>query len=321
MKRNYNNVFQAVKKFPETGILIPLILIMLITQLFNPNFLTLTNITALLKTIPFIALATLGASFPLINGNIDISVGRIAGLSGMVFGALLTASNWPVAAAVAGGISVGLVVGIMNGIFVVYCKMAPFIATMGTLYICGGLRYLVRNGSIMSMPDYIKEFAIQAPLRVSWAFWFVVICYLFTMFVQQKTVFGRMMYAVGNNKEVARLQGVNINFIQIAAYMISGVFSAIAGILATMDVGTATPSTGTAWEFKALAACVIGGTSLNGGTGRAFGVSIGVFIVFVLTNIINMIGLSNYWSDVFTGVILAVAVGIDTLKQRRKTKA
>ena len=137
-------------------------------------------------------------------------------------------------------------------------------------------------------------------------------------FIQRKTVFGRQLYAVGCNIDVAKLQGVNTKLIQFSAYLISGVFAATAGIMATIDISSAQPATGTAWEFKAVAACFVGGTSLSGGTRRAFGVTIGVFVVFVINNIINMIGLSNYWSDVFTGCVLAGAVLIDITRKRRK---
>ena len=117
-----------------------------------------------------------------------------------------------------------------------------------------------------------------------------------------------------------RLQGVNTNRIRRMAYLLSGLFAALAGIMATIDINSAQPATGTAWEFKAVAACFIGGTSLSGGTGRAFGVAVGVFVIFVINNIINMINLSNYWSDVFTGCILAAAVLVDIIRKSQKIK-
>ena len=316
------SIFKRIsfRDHPEIGMLIPLIIIMGLTQLVNHNFLSFTNMTAMLKSIPFIALASLGSSLPLITGNVDISIGRIAGLSGMIFGLTYTVYGFGLFPAILLGLFVGLIVGIINGVLVVYVKVTSFIVTMGTLYICGGLRYLINHGTVMTLNETIRDFATQTPLGVSWPFWIVVIIFVMIGFMQRKLAFGRYLYAVGSNKEVAQLQGVNVKRVELIAYLISGVFAAASGVLATMDINSAQPSTGTMWEFKAVAACVVGGASLTGGVGSALGVGIGVFIVFVIDNIINMISLSNYWSDAFTGAILLGAVLIDLFRQRRKIK-
>ena len=163
-----------------------------------------------------------------------------------------------------------------------------------------------------------RTFAQETPLGISWFFWIVIVCYLFFAFVQRKTAFGRYVYAVGNNADVAKLQGINVNKIKTAAYLISGALGAVAGIMATIDIGSGQPSTGTNWEFKAVAACVVGGGSLTGGVGNAVGTGLGIFVVFVINNIINMIGISNYWADVFTGCILGGAVMLDIIRQKQK---
>ena len=302
---------------PEMGILLPLIVIMLVTGIINRNFLTAKNFTSILKSIPFIAIVTLGASFPLITGNVDISNGRFAGLTGMVFGMFLTGGLGLIPSILL-CLVVGAILGFINGFLVVRLRMASFIATMGTMYICGGLRYLVNDGTVSGLPDELKLFAEQTPLGISWFFWFAVALFLAAAFIQRKTVFGRQLYAVGSNAQVAELQGVKVHQIGIAAYMISSVLAAVGGLLAAMDIGSAAPSTGNNWEFKAVAGCVVGGVSLSGGAGSATGVAIGVFTVYVISNIINMISLSNHWSDVFTGCILAGAVMIDLARQRRK---
>ena len=305
---------------PEIGMLIPLVIIMVVTQMVNRNFLSFTNLTAMLKSIPFIALASLGSSLPLITGNVDISIGRIAGLSGMIFGLVFSVYGLGIVPAIICGLMVGVIVGFVNGVLVVYVKVTSFIATMGTLYICGGLRYLINHGTVMTLDENIRNFANLTPLGISWPFWIMITMFIIIGFMQRKLTFGRHLYAVGSNKEVAKLQGVNVNRVQMTAYLISGVFAALSGVLATMDINSAQPSTGTGWEFKAVAACAVGGASLTGGVGSALGVGIGVFIVFVIDNIINMISLSNYWSDVFTGAILLGAVLIDLFRQRRKIK-
>ncbi len=309
------------KDNPIIGVLIALVIIMTTTQLFNSNFLEWANISSILKSIPFLALATLGASFPLLVGEIDISIGRIAGLAGMIFGLFFTVYKYGIVTSILISLASGLIIGLINGFLVVYVKMSSFIATMGTLYICGGLRYLVNGGDVMTLPTEMRNFSQATPLGINWFFWIVIVIFILIGFIQRKTVFGRQLYATGNNVEVARLQGVNVNQIKMLAYIISGLMAAAAGIMATIDINSAQPSTGTNWEFRAVAASVVGGASLTGGVGNAAGVGIGVFVVFVINNIINMIGLPNYWADVFTGCILAGAVLVDIIRTRQKIKA
>ncbi|MEH2958015.1 ABC transporter permease [Candidatus Merdisoma sp. JLR.KK006] len=307
-----------LKNNSMAGVLIPMAGLMVITQIFNHNFLTGNNIASILKSIPFLALATLGASFPLLVGEIDISIGRIAGLCGMIFALFYIVRGQSLTASVFIAVLTGMAVGAMNAFLVVGIKMSSFIATMGTLYICGGLRYLVNGGTVITLPAEMREFSQATPLGVSWFFWIVILIYMFMAFVQKKTVFGRRLYAVGNNAGVAELQGVNVKRIKTVAYLISGAFGALAGIMATIDINSAQPSTGSNWEFKAVAACVVGGASLTGGVGNAIGVALGIFVVFVINNIINMIGISNYWADVFTGCILGGAVMLDIIRQKQK---
>lgn len=309
-----------LRESSELGVLLPLVLIMVVTQAFNKNFLSYANMSSMLKSIPFIALATLGSSLTLISGNVDISIGRVAGLAGMYFGYFYSVLGLGLLPSILVGLVIGVMIGLINGFLVVHVGMSGFIGTMGTLYVCGGWRYLVNGGSVITLDDRIRSFANQTPLGISWAFWIVVIIFVIIGFIQRKTAYGRYIYAVGNNSEVAKLQGVNVKGIKISVYVLSGLFAAIAGILATMDINSSQPSTGTGWEFRAVAGSVIGGVSLAGGVGSALGVAIGVFMVFVISNIINMISLSNYWSDVFTGAVLLGAVIIDVIRQNRKIK-
>ena len=196
-----------LKSNPIMGVLIPLIFIMLVTQIFNHNFLTGANLSSILKSIPFLALATLGASFPLLIGEIDISVGRIAGLCGMFFSLLFVVYNLPLPVSILCALALGLVIGFVNAFLVVKIGMSSFIATMGTLYICGGLRYLVNGGTVMTLPTEMRSFSQATPLGISWFFWIVLAIYAIVAFLQRKTAFGRYFYAVGNNADVSQLQG------------------------------------------------------------------------------------------------------------------
>jgi len=155
-----------LKSNPIMGVLIPLIFIMLVTQIFNHNFLTGANLSSILKSIPFLALATLGASFPLLIGEIDISVGRIAGLCGMFFSLLFVVYNLPLPVSILCALALGLVIGFVNAFLVVKIGMSSFIATMGTLYICGGLRYLVNGGTVMTLPTEMRTaYVVRTEMR------------------------------------------------------------------------------------------------------------------------------------------------------------
>jgi len=308
-------------KVPEFGIIIALAVLMILTQIMNSNFLSAANMTALLKSIPFVALVSLGSSLCLTVASLDIACGRIAGLCGMVFGFTLTIMHLSLPVAILLGVATGLIFGIFHALMVVGAGINAFVVTMGTLYVAGGCRYLINHGDPMNLPAYYRNFSQASPLGVSWLFWIVVLIYIIVGFVEARTVFGRRLYAVGSNSEVAKLQGINVKFMRSCALILSGLFSGMAGVMATIDINSSQAATGTGWEFKAIAGCFIGGTSLSGGSGRAFGVAIGVFFVFILDNIINMMKISNYWSDVFTGAVLLLSVLFDVYRKSRKIKA
>lgn len=305
---------------PEISVVLALLLIMAITQIANHNFLSAGNMTALLKSIPFIALATLGCSLCLNCGVLDISVGRVAGLSGMVFGSILQMSG-NLALALICGIGCGLAFGFVNAFLSINVGVDSFIVTMGTLYVAGGLRYMINSGDPITLPGSYRAFSQATPLGISWFFWIVLAIFVLVGFIQKKTVFGRRLYACGSNAEVAKLQGVNVKRIRFISFLICGLFSGLAGVMATVDINSSQPATGTGWEFKAIAACVIGGVSLNGGKGRSFGVALGIFVVFIINNIINMMDISNYYSNVFTGCVLAGAVLVDIIRSKKKIRA
>ena len=318
MKKLYSKI---TAKVPEFGIILALAVLMIATQIMNPNFLTAANMTALLKSIPFVALVTLGSSVCLTVGSLDIACGRVAGLAGMVFGFTLTVMNIPLPLAILCGVGAGLAFGLFHALMVVGAGINAFIVTMGTMYVAGGFRYLINHGDPMNLPEHYRNFSQATPLGISWLFWIVVLLYVIVAYIEAKTVFGRRLYACGSNAEVARLQGINVKFMRSCALVISGVFAGMAGVMATLDINSSQAATGTGWEFKAIAGCFVGGTSLAGGSGRAFGVAVGVFFVFVMDNIINMMKISNYWSEVFTGAVLIGSVLFDAYRKSRKIRA
>jgi ribose transport system permease protein len=309
----------------EIGILVPLLMIILITTAIRPDFLNLNNFKSIFTQITFVAIVALGCSIPLMVGNVDISAGRVAGLSGILMASMVVEYNWSAAPAILFGLLVAVIVGAFNGILVIYCKISDFIATLGMLYIAGGARYLFIKHyqlSLNNLPDFplvaiFKGRYFGMPIY----FWIMVFLFLFMTILTKKTIFGRQLLASGDNREVAQLAGINVSRIRMIAYMGSALFAGIAGILLTLDVGIGLPETGDGWEFRAIAGCVVGGTSLAGGKSSPLGTLIGVTLVFVAENAIIFIGLPGTMRIAVQGFLMALAVLIDMQRQRRKIPA
>ncbi|MDR1506427.1 MAG: ABC transporter permease [Treponema sp.] len=309
----------------EAGVLIPLFIIMIVTTIFRPDFLTLGNFKAMFTQITFIAIVALGASMTLMVGNVDISTGRVAGLAGIIMSSMVVDHQWGAAPAILFALCIALAVGLVNGFLVVYCNMTDFIATMGTLYIAGGMRYLFIKGYQLSL-NTLEDFPLNAVFKARYAgmpiyFWIMLFLILFMTVLIKKTVFGRRMLAAGDNREVALLAGINVNRVRIIAYMASAFFAGIAGILITLDIGLGLPETGDGWEFRAIAGCVVGGTSLAGGKSSPLGTLIGVTLVFVAENALIFLGLPTTLRVAVQGALMAAAVMVDQLRQKRKIPA
>jgi ribose transport system permease protein len=309
----------------EIGVLLPLFVIMLITTIFRPDFLTLDNFKAMFTQITFIAIVALGASMTLMVGNVDISTGRVAGLAGIVMSSMIVDHHWGATPAVLFALCVALFVGLVNGFLVVYCNMTDFIATMGTLYIAGGMRYLFIKGYQLSL-NTLEDFPLNAVFKARYMgmpiyFWIMLFLILFMTVLIKRTVFGRRMLAAGDNREVALLAGINVSRVRMIAYMASAFFAGIAGILLTLDIGLGLPETGDGWEFRAIAGCVVGGTSLAGGKSSPLGTLIGVTLVFVAENALIFLGLPTTLRVAVQGALMALAVLVDQVRQRRKIPA
>ncbi|MCI8597473.1 MAG: ABC transporter permease [Lachnospiraceae bacterium] len=316
---------RAILGTDEFGVFLPLVGIMVVTTLIRPDFLSVGNFSAMFTQLTFIALTALGASFPLMVGQVDISTGRVAGLAGIIMSALVVDGGMNQWVAILIGIAACLVVGLINGILVVYFDIPDFVATMGTLYMVGGARYLFIKGYQFSLTTQ-EGFTLVAVfdkryLGMPIYFWLMILIFAFVFVVIKKTLWGRRLLAVGDNREVAALAGINTNKVRIEAYIISSFLSAIAGILLTLDIGLGLPETGDGWEFRAIAGCVVGGVSLAGGKGSPLGVLIGVSLVFVAENAIIFLGCPATMKVAVQGLLMAGAVLFDLYRQKRKIPA
>jgi ribose/xylose/arabinose/galactoside ABC-type transport system permease subunit len=316
------SVFAKLFRSAEFGVFIPLLAIVVVTAIVNKNFLTLANFTTELKILPFLGIVALGESFALITGNVDISVGQVSGFMGMLFPYFMIVQSMNPWLSLILTLIAGLIVGAFNGFLIVKLGLPDFVATIGSLYIFQGAKILLTKGYPLSpLPYDLGALGDATPLGISWPFWIAVVLFIIVGIVQRKTIWGRRLYATGDNREVAKLAGINVDKMRITAYSICGLLTAIGGILLTIDLNNAVPQNGDGWEFKAIASCAVGGVSLAGGKGTALGVAIGVVIVFILDNALIMLSVPTAYQKCVTGIVLAASVMFDIIKQKRKIRA
>lgn len=306
-----------------------LIVLSAVFAVLSPAFLTTGNLVILAKHVAINALLAIGMTFVILSAGIDLSVGSVAGLAGMIAGGLLyeglvlqsagVVLYFSVPAVLVAGVLVGVFVGWINGLLVTRCRVAPFIATLGTLYAARGFGLLRSGGAtfpdLAGRPDlHNTGFAwigAGSLLGLPVPIWLMVVVGALAAFVATQTPFGRHVYAVGGNERAALLAGVPVQRVKLIVYMISGACAALAGLIVASQLGAAHPATGTSYELNAIAAVVLGGTSLAGGRGSIGGTIIGAFVIGVLTEGLILLGTSEFWQMVIKGVVIVVAVMID----------
>ena len=304
---------------PEVGILIPLIALILIFFLINHAFLSPNSVGAMLRAMAFVGIIAVGQTWLMVAGEIDLSVGSVAGLCAVASSWLMKDAGWPVAAGLAAGAALGCAAGLINGLVAVRFGVPAFIATLGMLYIARGFNYLLCQGyPIYPIPDALKNFGRAEPLGLSAAFIVFVLIVIAGDFALRKTVFGRMVYATGGNKEVARIAGINTDWVKVSCYILSGLFAAVGGMLLMAEINVGQPEIGVGWELDVIASVVIGGVSLFGGVGTVLGTLLGLVIMQVVRSGLVVAGVSTHWQTVAVGVIMIVAVGLDLLRRRGK---
>lgn len=304
-----------------------LILIIIFFSLASPNFLQFDNIVGILIATAVVGVLALGVTFVIISGGIDLSIGTVMTLSAVMTGVLITDLQLPIVVGIAGGVATGAVAGFANGILVARFKIPPFIATLGMLNVARGLALVISDltpiyftatpefnqaamGSIIG--SVIPGAAI--PNIVLVLFGAAIVASL----VLTRTVLGRFTFAIGSNEEATRLSGVNVTLWKATVYAVSGLFAGVGGVLIAARLNSAQPSLGFGYELDAIAAAVIGGTSLSGGEGSILGTVIGAFIISTLTNGLRILSVPQEWQTVVTGGIVILAVYLDIIRRRQR---
>ena len=324
MNNKSNKMLRPVREYfkQNWGILAALLIMCLFFSVFGNNFLTQTNVVNLLRTCATNCYLAIGVQMAIILAGIDLTGGALAALTGVVCVMTFENAGLPIWMGIVVGVLIGIVVGMANGIIITYTGIHPFVVTLAMQSICRGAAYLLANGSPVTTTN--RSFSAfgsgslgVVPLPVVYMMIFLILDF----FLLNKTRTGRHIYAVGGNETSARFSGININKIKILVWTISGAMAGFCGVVLAARLSSGQPSTGEGYETDAIAAAVLGGTSFFGGTGTVGGLIIGVLIIGLISNGLNLMHVNSYWQYVLKGVIIIAAVYVDLLKQKRQNAA
>jgi len=314
------------KKMPHLGaffgkysIYVIMVLLFLISALLNENFLSVANLTNIFRQISVTTILAFGETMLVISGMIDLASGAVLALAGVLSITVYKATG-SLLIAFAVGIGVGVLLNMISGILVAYFKTPPFIATLAITMVARGFALLFTKGqNIYQIGKYII-FGQGSFLGIPIPIIFMALMFLLTWYLLRSTRFGRSLYAIGGNEEAAVASGIRVTNVKFIAYLINGVLVGLAGILLMSRVNAGLPNAAAGYEFEALTATIIGGTSFSGGIGTASGTIAGAFIVGFLNNIMNLLGVNSYVQQIVKGVIIALAVVFDIAAKNKRTK-
>ena len=302
----------------NVGTLIGLAVLIVIVTFATPKFLTQSNILNVFKANSVNAIISCGMLMAILMGEIDISVGSTVGLSAVIAAITLTKLGFPIPVVVVLTILTGGLVGLVNGFSISYLQVPAFVATLATQCIGRGLTEILTGGvTIRIRDDFYTSLGNRTIGPISITIIYAAVILILTWFLLNRTRFGYYVYALGGNKMAAQYSGVNVKFFNMFPYVLIGLFSGLGGMIWSARLGSAAAMLGNGFEMDAIAAVVIGGTSMSGGVGTVGGTLIGVLIMGVITNGLNLIGINAFWQDVLKGVIIMAAVIFDVMRKRK----
>jgi ribose transport system permease protein len=297
----------------DVSLLITIIIAALAISRFTPYFLTWMNMRTLGLAVAFNGIVVIGMTILMVSGGMDLSVGATYGLSSIIV-ALLIAEDFPVVPGILLGLVVGVFIGLLNSVLINRFLLSPFLATLGTMSVLRSMIWVVSGGhSVVGLPRGFRMLGQTKLLELQLPVYIMLVFVILADFLMRRSTFLRQMYYIGNNRDSARSAGIPVSRVTGIAYVLSAVLAAVAGILDGARVGAVYVQAGLGLEFQVITAAVIGGTSLDGGKGTIFGSLLGVIVMAMLTNVLNLVGVDPYWQSVLVGVILVAVVALDRL--------
>ena len=307
--------------YKKYGIYILLVVVFAFFAIMAPNFLATKNVINILRQVSMFGIVVVGVSMVMIGGGMDLSVGMQMAVDGMLVGYMMTKLSLPIPAAVIVTIVVGCLLGAINGIVAVKLHIAPIIVTLGTMLVLQGVAYLITGGyPITGMPEAFK-FIGQGYIGIIPVPVIIFVLFIFGAILMNKTYIGRYIYALGGNKEAARLAGIDVDKLTVMVYTFCGFCAAIAALIMVGRTNASQPGAGSSYSFDCMTAACLGGVSIAGGEGKISGTVIGVIILGILDNGLVLMSVNTNWQSVIKGLILLAAVAIDCYQVANKKKA
>jgi ribose transport system permease protein len=315
-RKPFARVFKVLFGNQLSGIVLALLLIILVASSFSPYFLTPYNISITIRSLAFVGLVSLGQALLLILGDLDLSVGSVAGLCGVIGGKLMVDFHFDPFLSLVLALVCGAACGLINGLIINALNLNALVVTIGMAGVYGGINLVITTGkAIIGIPQAIRFLGTGNLFGLPFPFvilvFVLILVYALTMF----TPFGRYMYAIGNSRDAAKMLGIRVARIRVICFMLTGLLASLAGLLMVARLGSSQPSIGETWVLTSIAAPVIGGIATTGGIGNPVGAVVGAAIIGVIENVIVLFGVSPYWQTVVSGAIVVIAVSLDAVSR------
>ena len=314
--KNKNSILNIFKRSNMTAIGMVLIIMFIIACIGSPYFLNVYNIQSLLRDLAIIGMIGIAQSLLLLVGELDLSVGKIATLCGILSGMLMIYTKINPWVALICGLIFGIFFGLLNGLIITKLRLNSMVATIGMQGVYGGINLVLTKGkAITGIPEQIQFLGKGSLGIVPMPFIFCIIVLVLVLFLVKKTKTGRYIYAIGNSREAATILGIKVDQIRVFIYVVVGLISSLAGLLYVCRLGSAQSTLGESWPMNSIAASVIGGVSLNGGIGNPAGALIGAAIISIISNMIVLFGVNAYWQQAVSGIVVVLAISFSSIME------
>ncbi|MCR4907213.1 MAG: ABC transporter permease [Lachnospiraceae bacterium] len=322
-----NALVNALTKSNMTAMGVVLIILILIASVASPYFLDIYNLQSVVRDLAFVGMIGIAQSLLLLVGELDLSVGKIASLCGILSGIMMVHWGWNSWLSLIIALALGLVFGCINGLIITKLRLNSMVATIGMQGVYGGINLVLTKGkAITGVPENIQFLGKGAIGPIPYPFIFCVLVLIAVLFLVKKTKTGRYIYAIGNSREAAKILGIKVDKIRVMIYSLVGLISALAGVLYVARLGSAQSAIGENWPMNSIAASVIGGVALTGGIGNPAGALIGAAVISIIQNMIVLFGVNVYWQSAVSGLVTVAAISFSSIsaivreKRQRKVK-